>query len=252
MNITPNLVNGALKRITGLLCRIDASQLDCVPQSGPLILVCNHINFLEVPLVYTHLQPRPISGFAKAETWDNPIMARLFDLWQAIPLRRGEADMTAIKSGLDALRSGKILVITPEGTRTGDGRMIRGHPGIVLIALQSRAPLLPLVYYGGEKFRQNATHLKRTDFHIAVGRIFYVDARGQRINQSLRQKMTDEIMYQLAALLPDYYRGYYSDLTQASEEFLRFPNGSMDLNEIDHLQKSGFSGFPTSSASPYI
>ncbi len=213
-----NIIKGA----TRLICRIEDDPLDQVPQNGPLILVCNHINFLEVPLIFTHLQPRPVTGYAKAETWDDPFLRHLFDLWGAIPMRRGEADLAAMKKGLQALEEGKILAITPEGTRSGDGRMGRGHPGVVTLALNSGAPLLPLVYFGGELLQQNLRQLQRTDFHIRVGRRFKIDLNGQKIDHFIRQKITDEIMYQLAALLPPEYRGEYADLDAATTDFLRF------------------------------
>jgi 1-acyl-sn-glycerol-3-phosphate acyltransferase len=216
------LVNGTIKGLTRVLCRVDDAQLTRVPQHGPLILVSNHINFLEVPLLYTHLLPRPVTGFAKAETWHNPAMAALFDLWEAIPLRRGEADHAAIRRALQALRQGKILALAPEGTRSRDGRLQRGHPGVVTLALLSGAPLLPIVFYGGERLRGNLSRLRRTDFHIVVGRPFELRPPEARVTRASRQSMVDEVMYQLAALLPPPYRGCYADLAAASQTCLRF------------------------------
>lgn len=215
-------VNAAIKGITRLLCRIDDSALERVPRRGPLILAANHINFLEVPLVYTHLQPRPITGFAKAETWDNPLMAYLFNLWDGIPLRRGESDVRAYHQALQALKAGKIVAVAPEGTRSGSGRLRRGHPGIVTLALRSRAPILPMVYYGGESFYDNLRHLRRTDFHIVVGHPFVVQTGDAPVTRAVRRQITDEIMYQLAALLPPRYRGEYADLESATQRYLRF------------------------------
>ena len=226
MIIAGRAVNSTIKGLTRLLCRVHDAQLARVPSRGPLILVANHINFLEVPLVFTHLLPRPVTGFAKAETWDNPAMALLFDLWGAIPLRRGEADVRGFRRALASLREGKILALAPEGTRSGDGSLQRGYPGVVSLALLSGAPLLPLGYYGGESFRANLTRLRRTDFHIVVGAPFYVDSRGSRVTRAVRRQIADEIMYQLAALLPPTYRGDYACLQSASECFLRFPPGS--------------------------
>jgi 1-acyl-sn-glycerol-3-phosphate acyltransferase len=220
------LVNGTIKGLTRVLCRVDDSQLTRVPQHGPLILVSNHINFLEVPLLYTHLLPRPVTGFAKAETWDNPAMAALFDFWEAIPLRRGEADHAAIRRALQALRQEKILALAPEGTRSRDGRLQRGHPGVVTLALLSGAPLLPIVFYGGERLRGNLSRLRRTDFHIVVGRPFELCPREARVTRAARQRMVDEVMYQLAALLPPSYRGCYADLTAATQAHLRFLQAS--------------------------
>ena len=211
MTLAFRTVNFALKGLTSLLCRIETHPLQQVPSYGPLILVCNHINFIEVPLVYSHLQPRPLTGFAKAETWDSPVLGPLFDLWGAIPLRRGQPDFEALQKGLKALAQGKIVAITPEGTRSGTGRMQRGHPGIVTLALHSGAPLLPLVYFGGESIHQNLRRLKRTDFHIQVGQPFRIETHGEKMTRQLRQQITDEIMCQLAALLPPAYRGYYAD-----------------------------------------
>jgi 1-acyl-sn-glycerol-3-phosphate acyltransferase len=220
------IVTTTVKGLLRVLCRIDDSQLSGVPERGPLILVCNHINFIEAPLVYTHLQPRPVTAFAKSETWDNPAMAFLFNLAEAIPLRRGEADVSALRQGLDALAAGKILAVTPEGTRSGHGRLQRGHPGVVIMALHSGAPILPLVFYGNEQFHHNISHLRRTDFHIAVGRPFHLRSESHRVDQQIRREMTDEIMFQLAALLPPKYRGMYSDLSSATENYLHFPEPS--------------------------
>jgi 1-acyl-sn-glycerol-3-phosphate acyltransferase len=222
MTFKKRLVNTTIKNLTRVVCRVDADQFKHVPEQGPLIIVANHINFIEVPLIYTHLQPRLVTGFAKAETWDNRFMAYLFDLWEAIPLRRGEPDLIAIKRAIEVLEDGQIIAVAPEGTRSGDGCLQRGHPGVVFLALRSRAPILPLAYYGGEHIGRNIRRLRRTDFHVKVGRPFTIDASGVRVTKKIRQKIADEIMYQVSAILPTQYRGVYSDLENATQKYLRF------------------------------
>ena len=226
MTFTGWAVSRTIKGLTHLLCRIDATQLARVPSRGPLILVCNHVNFLDVPVVYTHLQPRPIAGFSKTETWDHPFLGPLFSLYGAIPLRRGEADVAALRKGLEALEAGSILGVAPEGTRSGDGCLQHAHPGVVTIALRSGAPVLPMACYGFEVFKRNFTRLRRTDFRIVVGNPFYLNVNGGKVTRPVRQQMVDEIMYQMAALLPPAYRGYYSDLDHATETYLRFSDPS--------------------------
>jgi 1-acyl-sn-glycerol-3-phosphate acyltransferase len=222
MSLTNTVVSTTIKGLTHILCRIDACQLSQVPQQGPLLLVANHVNFLDAPVVYTHLLPRPLTGFVKAETWENPVMGLLFNIWGGIPIKRGEPDLAAMESALEALRQGKILAVAPEGTRSGDGRLKRGYPGIVVLALRSSAPLLPIAYYGGESFRGNLSHMRRTDFHITVGQPFTLDTTGQKMTRLLRQEITDEIMYRIAVLLPEDYRGEYADLGAATQKYLKF------------------------------
>jgi 1-acyl-sn-glycerol-3-phosphate acyltransferase len=222
MGLAYSIVTSSIKSLTRILCNVDDGQLKNVPEQGPLILACNHINFMDVPLLYTHLQPRKITGFAKAETWNNPIMGLLFDLCGAIPIQRGEADTTAFRSAMNALRQGKILAIAPEGTRSGHGRLGRGLPGIVILAHYSATPILPLVYYGGERFRDNINRFRRTDFHIRVGKMFNLSFQGDKLDREIRNKMLDEIMYQLALLLPTEYRGFYSDPTKISTNYINY------------------------------
>ena len=221
-NFPFHVVNQTIKLLTHVLCKIDARELTKVPPHGPLILVSNHVNFLEIPILVTHLQPRRITGFVKKETWDNPMLGWLFDIWGGIPIRRGEADLGAIRCGLKALREGYIVAITPEGTRSGNGMLLHAHPGLVTLALHSQAPLLPLVFYGNETFHQNYRRLRRTDFHIVVGQPFYLQSKGSKITRETRQQMASEVMYQLAALLPPMYRGVYTDLSTATTDYLIF------------------------------
>jgi 1-acyl-sn-glycerol-3-phosphate acyltransferase len=222
MNLAFTVVTTSIKSLTRILCNIDDTQLINVPEHGPLIIACNHVNFMDAPLLYTHLQPRKLTGFAKAETWQNPVIGLLFDLWEAIPVQRGQADASAFRSGLEALRQGKILGIAPEGTRSGHGRLQRGLPGIVILAQYSEAPILPLVYYGGEKLHDNINRLKRTDFNIRVGKLFKLIFPEGKLDREVRKKMVDEIMYQMASLLPEEYRGHYSDLTKLTTNYINF------------------------------
>jgi 1-acyl-sn-glycerol-3-phosphate acyltransferase len=215
------MINPALKTLTRILCRVHDGELARIPARGPLIVVGNHINFLEVPLLYTHLLPRPITGFAKAETWDNPLLRPLFNYWKGIPIHRGELDRNALRLALQALQAGSILGVAPEGTRSGDGRLQRGHPGVVKIAQMSGAPLLAVAYYGNEKLYANLRGLRRTDFYIRVGRPFRLKTTS-RMEREARQLITDEIMHQIAALLPAAYRGVYADLDSATMRYLEY------------------------------
>lgn len=170
----------------------------------------NHINFLEVPLIYAHLFPRDIQGIIKAETWNNPLMAILAAIWQAIPLNRNTTDLAAMRSCMEALEAGRILILAPEGTRSGNGSLQKGHAGIVQIALRSNARIIPVAHFGGEHFWKNFKSLRRTPFTFRVGESFRLDPR-MPVSRTTRIEMTDEIMTRISLLLPPSYRGAYPE-----------------------------------------
>jgi 1-acyl-sn-glycerol-3-phosphate acyltransferase len=216
------LINTLILLITGAIFRIDKSDLPKVPSEGPLILAANHVGSLEVPMLFAHLRPRKVVGLVKVETWDSKFMGWLFNLWQAIPIRRGEADLEAIHNCLEVLKAGDMLAVSPEGTRSGHGRLQRGRPGIAMIALHAQTPILPIAHWGGVHFGKNFRRLRRTDFHFRVGKPFYLDAKGEKVNGKIRQEMADEIMSQIALLMPEEYRGEYANCDPPSQKYLRF------------------------------
>jgi 1-acyl-sn-glycerol-3-phosphate acyltransferase len=205
------ILTGALKNLTGLLCAVNAAELTKIPKTGPLILYSNHINFLDIPVIFSRLQPRPLTGFIKHETWDSPFLGPLFTLWGGIPIRRGEPDLAALRQGMAALEQGRIVAIAPEGTRSGNGRLLPAHPGLVTLALHSGAPLMPLALWGSEVFHGNLRRLRRTPFTVRVGEPVRLKF-SQPPSRPARQAMTTELMYRLAELLPPAYRGTYAEI----------------------------------------
>jgi len=214
------LINFVIRVYTRITCRIDAPDLQKFPMQGPFIAITNHTGQIEVPLLFAHLQPRKLTGWAKIESWDNKFLHWVFGVWGIIPVRRGEADMNALKAALRALEEGLILGIAPEGTRNYNGVLKRGLPGAVLVALHSGAPIIPIAHWGGENFMQNFKHLKRTDFHIRLGEPFKINTQGIKVTGEIRQQIVDEMMCRIAELLPEEYRGEYSDMSKFSEKYL--------------------------------
>jgi len=148
-------------------------------------------------------------------------MGLLFDLWGGIPVRRGEADITAAKRCLQALKEGKIVAVAPEGTRSGDGRLRKGHAGIVFLAIKSGAPILPLAFYGAEQYWDNLRSFQRIPFRVRVGQPLILDLPSTPIDQKIRNQITDEIMIQIANLLPPSYRGVYADRVHEKPRYLK-------------------------------
>lgn len=224
------LVTPLVRCAFSAVCRVDAKAMRAVPMEGPLIVAINHVNFLEVPLVYAYLYPRDARGIVKAETWRNPIMGFLARVWDAIPLDRTATDLAAMRVALDVLARGKILIMAPEGTRSGHGRLQEGHGGIVQLALKSGAPILPVAHTGGQRFWDNLRSWRRTSFRFAVGRPFRLvppDGPGSPVSRALREEMTRAVMNQLALLLPPWQRGEYPEPEAFPTRTLRFFGGGL-------------------------
>lgn len=225
------MLSSAMRGMIKLLFKVQTNELSRVPFKGPLIVVINHVNFFDTPVLYSTLRPRQVIGFAKAESWDNPLYGAIFDMWGAIPLQRGEVDRQAIRQALQAIRSGSIFAMAPEGTRSKTGIMQRGKTGMVTLATLGDAPIQPIGIYGHESYRQDFRHLRRSAFMMRVGDPFRVLAPKGRLTREIRQQITDEVMYQIAAKLPHAYRGVYADLSQATTEFLQFSAGARSALE---------------------
>jgi 1-acyl-sn-glycerol-3-phosphate acyltransferase len=223
MSLLQRITAAFFKALTGLMFRVDAVQLAKVPMHGPLIIVANHVHIPEIPTLYARLLPRKVHGMAQAErVLDKNITGGILRLFGTIPVWRGEADLYALRTGIKTLTEGNIILLDPEGTRSHTGCLQKGRPGAILMALHSGAPMLPVVHYGSENYQENLKRLHRTDLHYVVGKPFRAGADGQRVTSAIRQQMIDEVMFQMAGLLPPQYRGAYADLNTSPHKYLVF------------------------------
>lgn len=226
MRPVSRLVTPVMRGVLSLLCRVDSSELARVPQKGPLIVVVNHVNFLEVPALYSFFYPREAIGLIKRETWENPVLAALAWVWGAIPLDRAGTDLKAMRLCLDVLARGGMLLLAPEGTRSGDGVLRQGHGGVVQIALRSGAPILPVAHTGGERFWDNLKSCRRTRFRFRVGRPYrLVPPEGAGVSKGVRADMTESMMNSIAALLPLAQRGAYPHPETAPMRYVEWLDG---------------------------
>jgi 1-acyl-sn-glycerol-3-phosphate acyltransferase len=118
-----------------------------VPESGPVILACNHASFLDPPLVGAGLR-RPIHYLARASLFRFPVMAAILRSWQVVPVDRDGGTGRGLKAILDRLERGGAIILFPEGTRTMDGRLQPARAGIGLAVIKSSAPVVPVRVFG--------------------------------------------------------------------------------------------------------
>lgn len=222
---TRRFCNFVLRILFKILLKLEIVGLENVPAEGPLILMITHTNFLD-PVLAGGVMPREVVMMSKVENFWHPILGILVRLYGAFPVRRGEVDRRALRRSLEVLDKGEVLLMAPEGTRSGHGRLQKGHDGMTYIALHADAPILPMAIIGGERFWTNLPRLRRTPIKIIIGQVFRFSPEREPVKRTIMSKMTEEAMYQLASLLPPERRGFYSDLDSATEKYLAFPPGS--------------------------
>lgn len=175
-----------------------------VPDDGPVILAANHRSFLDslfLPLVLG----RRVTFVAKAEYFDDRKTAWFFRGCGQIPIRRegGTASERALASATDVLQRKKVFAIYPEGTRTRDGLLHKGHTGAARLALRCNAPIIPIGLVGTDDVQPVDARLPRLFRRVTIrfgepiepGR--YAEATNDRL--ALRE-LTDEVMYEIAQL----------------------------------------------------
>jgi 1-acyl-sn-glycerol-3-phosphate acyltransferase len=126
------------------------SGLDRIPLSGGLIVASNHISFWDPPLIGSIL-PREVSFLAKEELFRQPGLGQLIRSLNAIPIRRGVADLTGMARAMEALKAGNALLMFPEGSRMRDGELHPARPGVGMLAVNADVPVLPCCISGSNR-----------------------------------------------------------------------------------------------------
>lgn len=215
-----HVLNFILRILFRLFLRCKVEGWENFPKKGRVIVMINHINFLD-PVLVGGLAPREINMMAKREVLDYPFLGFFIRLYGVVPIRRGEIDRKALKAALEALARGEPLLMAPEGTRSHQGRLQKAKDGIAYIALKADSPILPVAIWGQEKFFQNIKKLRPTEVRIRIGRPFKF-IRPERLERGDLTKMTTEAMYVLASLLPPEYRGVYANPEKVNFNYVKF------------------------------
>ena len=207
------------QKIFGLLAwgllRQDVRGRENLPAHGPYLLAFNHLSMVDAPLLLIHV-PRQMVGMMTDKYAESPFIGWLANLLGALWVTRGEADLDAIKASLGHLRAGGILAISPEGTRSRTGQLLKGKTGTAFLATRTNVPIVPVGLAGTEKVYENLRRLRRTPVQFNVGEPFTLPLHSRAKGEKL-EEYTDLIMRRLAALLPPDYRGEYANLAKLSE-----------------------------------
>ena len=190
-----------------------------IPEQGPAILASNHLSVADSVFLPCVVH-RTINFWAKAEYFAGRgvrgrATAALFKGIGQIPVDRGNghAAMAALDVALAVLRDGGLFGVYPEGTRSPDGRLHRGHTGIARIALQARVPVIPIAMMGTDRVQPIGSRLPRLGHAIGVrvgAPLDYSAAADGPRNPRLLREITDDIMAHIGRLSGQEYVDRYA------------------------------------------
>jgi 1-acyl-sn-glycerol-3-phosphate acyltransferase len=196
-----------------------------VPQEGAAILASNHLSFSDsifMPLMVK----RRVTFVAKQEYFTGRglkgwLTKMFFVGTGTIPVDRsgGRAAQAAIETGLRVLREGRIFGIYPEGTRSPDGRLYRGKTGVARLALESGAPVIPVVMLNADEIQPPGKlipKIKRVRIRFGAPMDFS-RYRGMSGDRFIERAVTDEIMYELMELSGREYVDVYAQKVKSGQ-----------------------------------
>jgi 1-acyl-sn-glycerol-3-phosphate acyltransferase len=212
-----------LSLLMKLMLRCEISHPERMPASGPVIVIINHIAWLE-PIITLGGFGRIVVPMAKQEIFDYFIAGWVMKIYKAIPVRRGEADLHAVKLALQVLKSGGAVLMAPEGTRSRTCQLQAGKAGAVTLALRANAAILPVGVTGTQQVEAYWKRLKRAPVRLSVGPPFWLRPASPQLRPQREEleAMTGEMMVRLARQLPPEWRGVYANLDHTTETYL-FP-----------------------------
>jgi 1-acyl-sn-glycerol-3-phosphate acyltransferase len=215
------VLKAILTPILRFLFRVRVEGLENLPTDGAAILASNHVSFSDsvfLPLVLR----RRLTFVAKAEYFDDPKTAWIFRALGQIPIKRegGSASQGALDAATEVLEAGGLFGIYPEGTRSPDGRLYKGHTGVARLALRNRVPVLAVAMIGTREAQPIGQVVPRFFMPITVRfskpmtfERYYDRAEDPRV---LRE-ITDQVMFELRELSGQEYVNQYAKRKAAEE-----------------------------------
>lgn len=202
-----------------LIARFELRGKENLPLTGGMIIAANHIGILDIVMVYYGID-RTDLFIPVAEKWEKIGWIRwLGKHLNFLFVDRFNPDLKAMRKMITLMEEGKCMVIAPEGTRSLTGSLLEGKPGVAYLAARSGFPVVPIAITGTEDkvILENVKRFRKSIITLTSTKPFIIPPLPKENRDTALQKATDEIMCQIAALLPERYRGVYAKHPRVKE-----------------------------------
>ena len=179
-----------------------------IPSQGPLLIVVNHLNLADPPIIGVSVKRKAIF-LAKEELFRSRLSGYIVRNYGAFPVRRGGMNREAMRKSKQLLTQGMALIMFPEGQRSQSVQLESAFSGAALIAARNGVPILPIGIAGTEKIKGITWWLRRPQITVNIGSPFYLSPVRGKLTRVELTEFTHSIMGHIAELLPIEYRGDY-------------------------------------------
>lgn len=212
MLMVERIVRFLNRLLVNVLLDITYHSMESAPRKGALIVAANHLGVLDALIVFSVIDQRDYIVMVAEYHKQYAFRRWLANLVGAIFVDRYQADFSALREVMKRLKMGGVLIISPEGTRSKTGGLLPGQPGTAYLASKTGVPVLPVSIVGSEDrlVKANLKRLKRSRVEVVFGEAFSIPTLQKEDREESLQVYTNEIMCQIASLLPESYRGVYA------------------------------------------
>jgi 1-acyl-sn-glycerol-3-phosphate acyltransferase len=169
-------------------------------EEGPAILASNHVSYLDPPLVAVSCR-NEIHFLARKTLFEKPVLGPLIANLNAFPVDRDRGDVAAVRAVLQLLKSGKRVLVFPEGTRSRDGNLQPARAGVGLIIAKSLAPVVPIRIFGSYAALPRSGGIRFVQITVVVGRpLLFTKQDVGTGERSVYQELSDRVMAAITAL----------------------------------------------------
>jgi len=223
------LLRLVLQFLFRVLTRVEVVGLENIPKTGGCVLAMNHLSRLDAPLVFSFLTRKDSTGLVADKYKQHPFFRWIVKGARGIWLDRENPDYGALRAAVRYLRDGGVLGIAPEGTRSQTGSLMAPKAGVAFLAAKANVPIVPTAIIGTEVTMGELFRLRRSPVYLEFGAPFLLPEGRTKTREATLQLAADEIMCQIAYLLPQSYRGVYADHPRLLE--LLHMNGKLEAEK---------------------